>query len=438
MKALQEERLRAMVDHAYRGTRFWREWFDAAGLRPEDVATLSDLSKIPMCKKKDLLERPLEDRLSEDPGDCTKVSTSGSTGGPMEVFYSKAFADYTMSIALFRTSRTTGFSLLGKILNIAYALPSSESKEPDDPRRSRTPAIKVFGLVGGLLRPVARRLHRTVYIGYGIDDSLPEIARFKPKSVYGTPTYLRLLADAVAARGLKEIRPRQVLVIGEPLDEPTREYIDRTFGSRTRSCYGANEFGLLALECREGSGMHVFSDSAIIEVVDRDGRPTPPGKAGELVITGLLNTAMPLFRYNIGDVGVMSDKPCPCGMTTPLMASVEGRVIDHVSLPDGRTVSPKRVLSLMHAVDGLPRLQLVQETAETFTLRVFADTPEARAATSEFLRLLRVEFGDAATPTIDVRYETPERLRAKLRPVISRVAAADWEGRPKSPTARAV
>jgi phenylacetate-CoA ligase len=432
MKKLQEQRLRAMVSHAYHNTRFWREWFDSANLRPEDIKTLDDLSKIPMCTKQDLLNKPQEDRLSEDPAKCMKMSTSGSTGGPLSVFYSKPFADYVMSVVLFRIARMMEFSRLCKIMGIAYALPSKDSKEPENPTEpSRTPASRVFGPVGRALRPMAHNLHRTVYIGYGIEDVLPEITRFGPKNVYGTPTYVRLLADAVNEQGIKEVRPKEVFLTGEPLDEPTRHYIDQTFGCRTLAGYGANEFGFLALECKEGSGMHVQSDSAIIEVIDKDGKPARPGEAGEMVITGLLNTAMPLIRYNIGDIGVMSDVPCPCGITMPILASVEGRVIDHIVLPGGRTLSPKRVMTLMHGVDGLPRMQLVQETLDVFTLRVFTDTAGGRAATAEFLRLLRLEIGEEAT--VNVSYETPERLRAKFRPVISRVAAVDgnrWVTKP--------
>jgi phenylacetate-CoA ligase len=215
------------------------------------------------------------------------------------------------------------------------------------------------------------------------------------------------------------VRPKGLFLIGEPLDEPSRNYIDQTLGSRTFASYGANEFGLLALECKERSGMHVLSDSVIIEVI-KDGRPALPGETGELVITGLLNTATPLIRYNIGDIGIMSGGSCPCGVTMPVLASVEGRAIDHVRLPDGGVVSPKRIMTIMHSIDRLPRSQLIQEELNVFALRVFADNAEGRAAAAEFLRQLRMEIGQNAV--INVSYETPERLRAKFRPVISRLS----------------
>jgi phenylacetate-CoA ligase len=424
MKKLQEQRLRSMVANAYANSLFWHDWFDSAGLRPGDINTLEDLAKIPQCTKKDLLARPERDRLTQDPEKCNRGSTSGSTGGPLAVFNSKRFTDHLFTMILFRFTRMTGFKMGRKMMTIAYALPS---KEPDDPTKpTRSSSRKVFGVAVYFLRPISRFIYRTVYIGYGIDDIAPEISDYKPRLVYGTPTYLRLLADWVRSTGNKNARPKENFLTGEPLDEPTREYIDATFGSRTLNGYGANEFGFMAVECREKSGMHIQSDSVILEVMC-DGRPALPGEPGELVITGLVNDAMPLIRYNIGDVGVLSDARCTCGRTLPLLASVEGRVVDHIRLSSGRIISPKKVMTMMHTIPDLPRSQLVQETPDTFTLRVFADTPAARAATTEFLRQLKAEIGGEST--VNVTFETPDRLRAKFRPVISKLdppAAGKW------------
>lgn len=415
-RALQEERLQAIVAHAYHNTRFWREWFDSAGIRPEDIRTLDDLSKIPLCTKGDLLRRPEADRLSEPPDRCMRASTSGSTGGPLSVFYSKRYADYLMSNSVFRIPRMTGLGVSSKLLGIAFAVPSKIPEDPDLP--SRTPPSRVFGVAGTLFRPLIHRFKKTVYISYGIGDRLDEIVSFRPGHIYGTPAYLRLLADVVRAEGIKKLRPKGVFLTGEPLDEPTRRYIDETFGCKTYDGYGANEFGLLAVECRERHGMHVMSDMAVVEVV-KDGRAASPGEAGELVITGLLNEAMPLIRYRIGDIGVMSDKQCSCGLTMPILASVEGRSMDHIRLHDGRAVSPKKVTTLMHGIDGLPRAQLIQKSLNAFALRVFDKGAGRNPAVDEFLQTLRAELAEGVV--MDVRYESPDQLKAKFRPVLSQV-----------------
>ena len=413
-----------MVATAYDNSRFWHDWFDSAGLHPGDINTLEDLAKIPQCTKKDLLARPERDRLTQDPEKCNRGSTSGSTGGPLAVFNSKRSTDHILTMTLFRFTRMTGFKMGRKMMTIEYAPPSKQPEDPTKPTRSSS--RKVFGVAVHLIRPISRRIYKVVYLGYRMDDVAPEIADYKPRLIYGTPTYLRLLADWVRSTGNEDIRPKENFLTGEPLDEPTR-------GIHRRDPRLADDERLWRARIRfhrrgvQGEiRMHIQSDSVILEVM-RDGKPALPGEPGELVITGLINDAMPLIRYNIGDVGILSDARCPCGRTLPLLASVEGRVIDHIRLPSGRVVSPKRVMTMMHGIPDLPRSQLVQETLDTFTLRVFEDSPAARVATTEFLRQLKAEIGEEST--VNVTFETPDRLRAKFRPVISRLdspAAGQW------------
>src|SRR5207244_11937336 len=114
-------------------------------------------------------------------------------------------------------------------------------------------------------------------------------------------------------------------------------------------------------ECPEHSGLHVNADGVLIEIV-AGGRPAPPGTPGAIVVTDLSNFAMPLIRYQIGDVGVLADRACPCGRGLPLLESIEGREADYVVTADGRLVSGISLtenFALM--VPGIAHLQNQQE-----------------------------------------------------------------------------
>ncbi len=253
------------------------------------------------------------------------MPTSGTTGGPLPVFYSKEFADYFYSLGLYRVRRLQALGAMTRTAVILFALPGNDPDPPDaEPRPRRRTVLGLFSPVAGR---ISDYFNKILYMGYSIEEVLPQIVGHRPDLLWGSPTYIRMLADAVVARGVTGIHPRAISLGGEPLDEPSRRYFEKVFGCRVYSCYGANEVGLIAAECTAASGLHVNADSLIVEVL-KDGQPASPGEQGEIVVTGLLNGAMPIIRYRLGDLGVLSDEICSCGRTLPLLRSVEGRTVD--------------------------------------------------------------------------------------------------------------
>src|SRR5690606_30639221 len=114
-----------------------------------------------------------------------------------------------------------------------------------------------------------------------------------------------------------------------------RELIERVMGCKVTNRYGCEEVGLIASECEEHRGLHINVDDVFLEVVDDEGRPVKPGIPGKILVTDLANYGMPLIRYRIEDVGILSDRQCPCGRGLPLMHSIMGRVADFLKRADG-------------------------------------------------------------------------------------------------------
>ncbi len=242
--------------------------------------------------------------------------------------------------------------------------------------------------------------------------------KFKPKVITGSPTYLRLFAEKVLSSGKDPPRLRTLVTGGEPLDEPTRDLLENTFDCKTYNSYGAFDLGYIAMECTEKNGLHVMADSLFMEVV-KDGEPVSPGERGELVVTGLSNEAMPMIRYKLGDIGILSDEMCSCGRNFPLLKSMEGRSLDHVATDSGAVLSPKMVLTLMHSVRKLPRSQLVEENSGSFTLRVFDQGQEnIETSVQEFLKKLRDISKDKME--VNVSIEKTDQVKAKFRPLLSK------------------
>lgn len=154
------------------------------------------------------------------------------------------------------------------------------------------------------------------------------------------PDYLMSLAESLESLGLAagEMRPagtlEAVIAISEQLTQGMREFIERRFGAPVHQNYGLNEMGIVAGRCGAGR-YHVHTEHALVEIVDDKGHACPPGRAGRIVVTGLTNFAMPLLRYDTGDLAEPVSGPCACGRTLPSFGEITGRYGRVAYLPVG-------------------------------------------------------------------------------------------------------
>jgi phenylacetate-CoA ligase len=169
------------------------------------------------------------------------------------------------------------------------------------------------------------------------------LLREQPELCMGLPSALTLLARHVranyperfAADGSGSLVPF-VKLGGEQVYPFQREELSRHLGAKVFESYGCTEVGPIAGECPAGS-MHILSDNVHVEIC-RDGEPVAPGESGDIVVTSLVNRAMPLIRCRIGDSGRVSPDPCPCGRPLPVLQDLVGRAADVFLTADGRQV----------------------------------------------------------------------------------------------------
>lgn len=196
---------------------------------------------------------------------------------------------------------------------------------------------------------------------------------FNPALLVGYPSALELLAAEQDAGRLR-IHPVLVESSGESAGEPER--LAASLGARVHNVYAASEFSPIALDCPAG-WLHVNSDWVILEPVDRDYRPTPPGEASHTVLlTNLANRVQPLIRYDLGDSVVARPGPCSCGNPLPAIR-VAGRRDDVLHFADagGRTVSvlPLAITTPIDDAPGVHRCQLVQTGPESLRVRLLLE-----------------------------------------------------------------
>jgi phenylacetate-CoA ligase len=166
-----------------------------------------------------------------------------------------------------------------------------------------------------------------------LDRYLDQITALRPAHLRGFPAYLVWLADRCVDRGAAPPELRAVGPYGGLTSPVMMDRVARGLGCRFVQRYGTSELGLVAGACGRSPGMHLFEDLFHVEVLRR-GQSVGPGEVGRLVITDLINAAMPLIRYDVGDVGMLHTGPCPCGRQTARL-EVLGRVQEVLDAPAG-------------------------------------------------------------------------------------------------------
>ena len=262
---------------------------------------------------------------------------------------------------------------------------------------------------------------------FAVTQPVPDIVRalnaYQPAFVSSYPTVLSLLAEEQQA-GRLAIRPAALWSGGEGLSPSTRREIERVFGAPLQNEYGASECLAIAHGCREG-WLHVDADWVILEPVDHNHHPTPPGTLSHTVLlTNLANAVQPILRYDLGDSVRVRAGPCGCGNPLPAI-QVEGRSDDVIALRAGNgalvRLVPLALTTVVEDAAGVHRFQIVQTAPDRLALRLTdADRPRAGAVAA---CALRAYLDRESLSNVDIALEAgepqPERRGGKLRQVVA-------------------
>jgi phenylacetate-CoA ligase len=405
----QNKCLRSVVKRAYDSVPFYRRKFDAVGVKPEQIKTVEDLSKLPLVSKSEIRQSP-EDIISTDYSiDSLRVlSTSGSTGQPLRVLISKEEDGFRKAKHL-RANLSCGHKFYNRWLTVTS--PSH------------------FSEVGGIQKLLHFYSPNFVSVFWDVDRQLSAICEFKPQVLDGYSSSLALLAREVKKKGVSGINPRIIFGGAELVDSISRSTIEEVFEAPFYDQYATIEFERMAWQCPERSGYHIDADSLIMEFLDSKGDEVSAGESGEIVCTSLFNYAMPLIRYKVGDFGVPSGEECPCGRALPLMSRIEGRSDSLILLPGGRALSPRTITVAMgsfHLNKYIEQFRIVQERIDRIEidLKVEDSSVDKRIIERDlivhFKAMLGIE-GDSVTFNVVFVDDIPLNKNGKLKIIESKL-----------------
>lgn len=355
IEALQAEKARRLALRAAADSPYYRGLFRRIGLDPAALRAPEELTALPTLTKDLARRHAAEIRAPERRGArLLPNSTGGSTGSNLHFWVDGDCWRWRDAIDL-------------RLWDMIGARPGA-------------PAAYVWGSpmdekAAGKLRQRVRFAldNKRMFSAYRIgDDALVDLVaslgRLRPEVLFGYASVLDLIATRVAEGRLVWTLPPGLIVVSsaEALFPEQRRNIAQTLGARVINLYGCREFGLVALECAEGGGMHLMEERLLVDVV-----PVEDGGPGRLLVTDLDNVGFPFLRYEIGDLGAIDATPCACGRSLRKLAAVEGRAFDVIRSPSGRAVGGTFwSLLLRTAVNGIENWQVVQHAVDRLEIRV--------------------------------------------------------------------
>jgi phenylacetate-CoA ligase len=262
-------------------------------------------------------------------------------------------------------------------------------------------------------------------------ESLRRINRHRPAMILAFASTLFELAKHARRTGIRMHRPRFILTSVEMLFEPMRAAIEEVFGCPVHDLYASAEVGRMAVECSHG-GLHVLSFHNHVEILDPKGSPVAPGEVGRVVVTSLHSRAMPLIRYDIGDLARVASEPCACGSPLPVLAEIRGRIVDHFVRSDGGLVFGGNFVAMFYEHDWIAQFHVVQEDVERIRVS-FRRTPGRdvpRGALDELTEIVQRAMGEDCAVLWDETDAMPRSPVGKHRHVRSLV----WAQRAGSPS----
>ncbi len=374
--ALQLDRLRWSLAHAYENSAFYRARFDAHGVHPSDLRSLDDLARFPFTTKTDLRDTYPFGMFAVPREKLARIhGSSGTTGKPTVVGYTKRDIDMWADL-MARSIRASG-GRAGDLVHVAYG----------------------YGLfTGGLgAHYGAERLGCTVVpISGGMTErQVTLMADFKPRIIMVTPSYMLSILDEFRRQG---IDPRETsLAVGifgaEPWTNAMRGEIEAAFDMHAVDIYGLSEImgPGVANECVETKdGLHIWEDHFYPEIIDPEtGRVLPDGALGELVFTTLTKEGLPMVRYRTRDLTRLLPGTA---RTMRRMEKVTGRSDDMIILR-GVNVFPTQIEEQILKCRGLAphfQIELMREgRMDGMVVHVEATptaaVPEMRAASAKEL-----------------------------------------------------
>ena len=395
--ALQEKRLHKLMKRAYK-IPFYRERFDRAGVKPEDIRTGDDLAKLPVLTKDELREWMAGEVNKPRYKDWIVDTTSGSTGKPLSIMMSPREKAYMKSNWL-RVMRVCGYNpFTGKTMTRVNA--------HDENAGGRDTILQRFGI-----------LRRAYLDQYAPEEELIEqINEYKPDFLYLNKSELMRLVLYSKRTGTPIYHPKFYDPISERISENDRKLFIEILGPGLVDAYGSAETGSCLLRMKGKKNYIIHFDSFVVNVLDDEGNLAEEGR---LIITPLYKTDMPLINYQIGDSAVSKTKN---GLR--YVTDIKGRMNDYFYYENGEVTSFFEVTPVIAHCSDILQIRFIEETYDLIHVQIVRDE-KAKMSREEIEEYVSVNLNKIFKKPFEFEFEwldaIPPDPNGKLRMIVSKV-----------------
>lgn len=407
-KKYQEKELQKLLLHAFETVPFYKEKYTKAGFNKNDLKNfkIENIHKLPFLEKEDLRNFGKTTLLSTKKEKGKFYNSSGSTGTPVSVYFSKKTHQKWFAAYETRVLQWAGVSIKDPrgMIGGRRVLSSAEAKAPFFRYNSAE--------------------KQTYFSAYHISKNTAHnyaegIQKNNVKFMVGYAMSNYFLAKFIVDNGIK-INPLNALITSsEKLTKQMRKTFKKAYSCKTFDSYSGVEACGLISENKYGD--FLFSpDTGILEVINEDGKQVINGEEGEVVLTGLLNFDQPLIRYRIGDrIRLKKNQETKSGLHMPLVEEICGRVEDVIVGEDGRKMV--RFHSLFLGIDGLIASQIIQESVLEITIKLVVENHFLKNNESIIKKRLESQLGDRLKVVFQYVTEIQKNKNGKFKAVINNI-----------------
>jgi len=403
LQELQLTLLKRLIHHCYHTVPYYKKLMNDRGIKVEDIKTLDDIKQFPILTKKDVLQAGKSIVSTKYPTWMTRMSyTGGTTGTPMLIW--RDLISVGNHHAFFRRQMDwAGIGMRDKMAILTGRLIVKPDKKN----------VRLYAYDPFMKELILSTYHLSKDTAKGYAEV---IRRHNIKAIDGYPSAVYLLAKTCLDSGI-ELKLRSALTSSETLTESMRNTISQAFKCRVYDYYGSAERTCIIHTCEHGS-YHVIPEYGLTELIPVD--DSADGRC-RVISTGFWNMAMPLIRYDMGDILWKSDKDCSCGRAYPVIKSISGRKGDVIRTPSGREFGAAILTHLLYGTNHMLESQIIQDALDHLIIEYVPTEKFSNKDVDDFKGLLAKHLPSELR--VDMRQvEAVKRTsNGKIKPVVSQL-----------------
>ncbi len=379
LKESQFNRLKFILGYSYKHNEYYKLLFDKNCIEPSRIKTPDDMDRIPTLSKHDIRENyDIIISNGYNRKNLLLYKTGGSVGIPLEIYMTHNCSHLKNAFTRM-CDRWTGWKYGEPIGALWGNIPKNKTLKEK---------IRNYLILPYIYLDTVQLNEESV------KKFCKEWKKAQPTLLFGHAHSIYILAKYLVDEVDHPIKPKGIISSSMTLLDNEKAFIEEVFHVKVFNRYGCEEVSLIACECEKHKGLHINTEHLYVEFLNSDGTHAKHGVEGEIVVTDLLNKAMPLIRYKVGDVGIPIDHDCSCGRGAPLMSRVSGRTADFLIRVDGTKIAGISIIeNTLTKIPGIEQMQIIQKSLFEIIVNIVPDEKYISDTEKAITKYFKITFG---------------------------------------------